>query len=148
MSAAARQAKQRRPKRGQVQHFHLPSVHIRNEGGGFDYEEDLYLGRGQIERVIRLTAVEHGQIVLARLTRDVLCEEELAELREILPELMQEGDPTVAAEMEERGRREFARQLRIAGGAEGACRSCGCSETRACSGGCIWVTPHLCSRCL
>lgn len=27
------------------------------------------------------------------------------------------------------------------------CRSCGCTELRACVGGCSWVTRGLCSRC-
>ena len=27
------------------------------------------------------------------------------------------------------------------------CRVCGCSEDRACPGGCYWVEPDLCSTC-
>lgn len=27
------------------------------------------------------------------------------------------------------------------------CRSCACSDTNACPGGCTWVEPDLCSRC-
>jgi len=27
------------------------------------------------------------------------------------------------------------------------CRVCGCTETRACEGGCWWVEPDLCSAC-
>ncbi len=42
---------------------------------------------------------------------------------------------------------EGARQLRIAAGNEHRCRDCGCSESRACDGGCVWATPNLCSRC-
>ncbi len=42
---------------------------------------------------------------------------------------------------------ELARQERINAGLEDACRMCGCSATRACEGGCIWVEPDLCSRC-
>ena len=42
---------------------------------------------------------------------------------------------------------EEQRQLRIWAGKEHACRVCGCSESRACSGGCIWAEPDLCSRC-
>ena len=30
---------------------------------------------------------------------------------------------------------------------EHRCRDCGCSESRACDGGCVWATPNLCSRC-
>lgn len=28
-----------------------------------------------------------------------------------------------------------------------ACEKCGCTEERACPGGCSWVRPGLCSRC-
>lgn len=28
-----------------------------------------------------------------------------------------------------------------------ACRCCGCTDDRACQGGCYWVTTGLCSRC-
>ena len=42
---------------------------------------------------------------------------------------------------------ESMRQLRIAGGDEPSCRVCGCSESRACEGGCLWATKTLCSRC-
>lgn len=31
--------------------------------------------------------------------------------------------------------------------AEPRCRACGCTESRACAGGCYWVVPGLCSRC-
>ena len=27
------------------------------------------------------------------------------------------------------------------------CRLCGCTEARACPGGCYWFEPDLCSRC-
>jgi hypothetical protein len=27
------------------------------------------------------------------------------------------------------------------------CRRCGCTDDRACSGGCYWVSADLCSRC-
>lgn len=29
----------------------------------------------------------------------------------------------------------------------GVCRVCGCTDDRACPGGCYWVEPDLCSRC-
>ena len=29
-----------------------------------------------------------------------------------------------------------------------ACRGCGCTQERACEGGCIWVGEELCSTCL
>lgn len=28
------------------------------------------------------------------------------------------------------------------------CQSCGCTEHRPCDGGCAWLTPDLCSRCV
>lgn len=28
-----------------------------------------------------------------------------------------------------------------------ACRVCGCTDDRACPGGCYWVEPDLCSQC-
>jgi hypothetical protein len=43
---------------------------------------------------------------------------------------------------------EAARLSRIAAGEEHACAGCGCSETRACEGGCVWATETLCSRCV
>ncbi|HLK50178.1 MAG TPA: hypothetical protein VKT49_18670 [Bryobacteraceae bacterium] len=42
---------------------------------------------------------------------------------------------------------ELARRRRIAAGLERGCQNCGCSETRACLGGCIWVDQNVCSRC-
>lgn len=29
----------------------------------------------------------------------------------------------------------------------GVCRSCGCTDERACPGGCSWVEEDLCSAC-
>lgn len=149
MSAPARE---RRRGRG-LDRLHLPSVHVRDRSGsGFDYEEDLFIsGRGRrrrVERRIRLVAIERGQPALVRETRDVLCAEEIEALEEVLPVLMDEGNPAAQPIMEECGRKEFARQLRIAAGEETACAGCGCSETRACSGGCCWATATLCSRCV
>jgi hypothetical protein len=31
--------------------------------------------------------------------------------------------------------------------AQRACRVCGCTDDRACPGGCWWVEPDLCSAC-
>ena len=28
------------------------------------------------------------------------------------------------------------------------CRLCGCTDRQACPGGCCWVEPDLCSRCV
>lgn len=135
------------------EHIHLPSVHLRAENGsGFDYDEDLYIrGRGRrrhVYRLVRLVVIEGGQPTLIRETRDVLCPEELDQLAEDLPILMDEGNQAGNAIMQECARKEFARQLRIAQGTEQACGICGCSETRACSGGCIWASKTLCSRCV
>jgi hypothetical protein len=134
-------------------HIHLPSVHIRGDNGsGFDYDEDLFIqGRGRrrrVNRIVRLVIIEDGAPALVRETYDELCTEELARLEDDLPVLMEEGNPAAGASMEECARNEFARQLRIAAGEEQACRRCGCSETRACSGGCIWANDNFCSRCI
>lgn len=142
-------------------HIHLPSIHIRSADGrsGFDYEEDIYVrGRGSrraVLREVKLTAIEAGCVCLDRLTADQLSEEDQRELEESLSFLtatdLLTGEmvyPEAAAEMEKRARFEYQRQLRIASGAEQACAACGCSETRACSGGCIWATRALCSRCV
>ncbi len=29
-----------------------------------------------------------------------------------------------------------------------ACRACGCTDDRACSGGCAWADPKTCTRCV
>lgn len=31
---------------------------------------------------------------------------------------------------------------------EQKCRVCGCTDSNACEGGCYWVEPDLCSRCV
>ena len=134
-------------------HIHLPSVHVRDEDQqhGYDYEEDIYVfGRGwrHIERIVRFVAIQGGAPTLIRETRDRLCPEELAQLREDLPYLMEEGNPAARAAMEECARKEIERQRRIAAGVEQVCARCGCSESRGCSGGCCWATESLCSRCV
>jgi hypothetical protein len=131
-----------------VGHIHLPSVHVRADGSGFDYDQDLYSYPGRIERVVSLVVIEHGRPVLARETFDVLCPDDVADLEADLPALMDEANTEAREAMELIAREEFARQLRIARGAEAACGGCGCSETRACSGGCVWVNERRCSRCV
>lgn len=42
---------------------------------------------------------------------------------------------------------ERGRQARIAAGKETACRGCGCSESRACPGGCAWLSAGWCTAC-
>ena len=139
-------------------HIHLPSVHVRSGDGrhGYDYEEDLYRrGHGRrrrVERIIRLAIVENDRPILIRETFDVLCADELANLMESLPALLEtdiqgESSPEIAEHMQLRAQLEFERQIRIAAGTESACARCGCSETRSCSGGCLWLTSTLCSRC-
>lgn len=39
------------------------------------------------------------------------------------------------------------RTLRYPPMGEMVCRGCGCSDNRACPGGCFWAAPNLCSRC-
>jgi hypothetical protein len=131
-----------------VDHIHLPSVHIRSGGDGFDYDEDLYVRGREVTREVKLVIWSAGVAALERLTVDHLCDEEIAGLDESLGSLLVEGDPEAEACMEERARNEYARQLRILAGQEQVCFVCGCSESRACSGGCIWATARLCSRCL
>jgi hypothetical protein len=150
MTAPARTPRARpvRKREAAPQHLHLPSVHVRAENGtGFDYDEDLYVRGQQVERIIRFVAIEYGAPTLIRETRDVLCPEELASFEELLPILMQEGNPAAQEAMEERARWEFARQLRISHGLEHACAKCGCSESKSCSGGCCWFSETICSRC-
>lgn len=35
----------------------------------------------------------------------------------------------------------------IIDGRQRVCRGCGCTDARACPGGCYWAAPGLCSRC-
>src|ERR1700694_620630 len=104
MTSPARQrSRPVRKREAAPQHIHLPSVHIRSENGvGFDYDEDLYLRGGRVERVIRLVAIEGEAPVLIRETRDVLCPAELSNLEEALPMLMEEGNPEAEEAMEGR----------------------------------------------
>ena len=54
----------------------------------------------------------------------------------------------VARDIREHLNAEEAYLERVTSGAERVCHGCGCSETRACSGGCIWATATHCSRCV
>ncbi len=130
------------------QHFHLPSVHV--VVSGFDYSEDLYITgsgpRQRIEREVTVVLYEAGEAIV-RQTRDVLCAEDWAQLQTELPVLMEEGNISAEAAMQDVAREEYARQIRISAGEEKACAGCGCSATRACSGGCIWLNETRCSRC-
>lgn len=40
-----------------------------------------------------------------------------------------------------------ANRLSLVQSARRACRECGCTQNRACPGGCWWVEPDLCSAC-
>lgn len=42
---------------------------------------------------------------------------------------------------------EIERRDRIEAGLEHQCMFCGCSDSKACPGGCIWIRPNVCSRC-
>ncbi len=146
-----KRAAKSKPKRKRIaaDHIHLPSVHIRAHNGvGLNYEENFFHRGGRWERVIRLEILRGNAPALVRETFDVLCTQELAGLHEVLPILMDKRNPAAKPIMEEAARREFERQVRIAGGQEIACVNCGCSETRSCSGGCCWATETLCSRCV
>lgn len=139
------------PARKLEGHIHLPSVHVRKNGSGFDYDEDIYIAQGrrrQAKRIVRFVAIEEGQPQLVRQTYDVLSDEEFAALQVNLDWLMDEHDPETTVHMQERAYAEFHRQQAIAAGEETACRGCGCSDSRACSGGCVWAMPALCSRCV
>jgi hypothetical protein len=118
---------------------------------GLEKTPEYITGRGRrqrVERVVTFAAIEGGHPTLMRRTVDVLCPEELERLEDALPFLMDEGNPELIAAMEDRARKEFARQIRIAAGQEKVCSGCGCSESRACSGNCLWATENLCSRCV
>jgi hypothetical protein len=141
-------------------HIHLPSIHIRwgeERRAGFDYEEDIYVekaGSGRtVKRFITMTVLDGaGDVSFTRRTSDVLCPEEQADLEESLDlltetDVLGDVDPVAKEEMEKRARFEYERQMRIIAGVEKACQVCWCSETRACSGGCIWAKPTICSRC-
>jgi hypothetical protein len=133
-------------------HIHLPSVHVRSGGIGFDYSEDLFVrrrGRKQfVERRVRLECFSESGGPLIRETVDVLSPEELAEIEGNLLALMDEENPDTQVLMQRRAEAEFERQRRIEAGVEQACRSCGCSNSRSCSLGCVWATQTLCSRCV
>lgn len=133
--------------------IHLPSVHVRNEDGdGLDYEENLFvrrqLGRVIVKRVTSFAFVRAGHPFGERETLDELCPDEVRFYRDFMPLLMDDGNEEAQQWMQQRAEAELERQIRIAEDAEQACASCGCSETRACSGGCIWATTTLCSRCV
>lgn len=131
--------------------IHLPSVHKRGMEGriaGYDYSEDSVIAGDHAERTLTFTALNaDGSVIFERKTRDVLGVWELQEFRDNLPFLMDEADPELQLYMEERAHREFTRQVRIIVGRETACVRCGCSDSRSCSGGCLWATATLCSRC-
>jgi hypothetical protein len=55
-----------------------------------------------------------------------------------------------AAVLDVNGQHELAEQCREYARSftgPGTCSSCGCTDERACEGGCSWVTPTLCSAC-
>lgn len=41
---------------------------------------------------------------------------------------------------------QFNELVRALGGTP-QCAACGCTEARACRGGCYWVAPERCSKC-
>lgn len=136
-------------RRALPQHIHLPSVHVRTKGAGFDYDYDLYMGNvRRMRRIITFRLIAPGGVEVVRVTEDDVCLEEAADIIEDLPILMDESNPEAQAAMQTLASLEFERQARIAAGAEHSCFRCGCSESKSCSGGCWWLTPNLCSRCV
>lgn len=55
-----------------------------------------------------------------------------------------EIDPYTVIELEDLAPEKLAG---IAAAAEMRCAVCGCSDSQACRGGCIWASDGLCSRC-
>lgn len=76
-----------------------------------------------------------------------------ADIEAALAELESKDTPWAAlAKLEPRARERIFAMLeeRMAEEDESdpACRVCGCTEERACPGGCWWVEPDLCSECV
>lgn len=132
-----------------MSHWHLPSVHVENQDGtGYDYEENLFREKGnKFVRVTTLTVHFPNGPDSTFETTDTLCDAERKELSQNLTWLMQRGNAQAEAFMKMRAEHEVERQKRIAAGAEHRCTVCGCSESRSCSGGCIWITNAICSKC-
>ncbi len=134
-------------RRPRIPDIHLPSVHFRGEDGdAYDYEEDYLIGQRGTHRIVRVTLITDS-LQIRRLTHDVLCEEDLANFNADMPWLAEPDNEIAGQIMRERAEAEVRRQLRIAEQLERVCSNCGCSETRACSGGCGWASPTICSRC-
>lgn len=134
----------------EILHVHPPSVHVRFDGGaGYDYEMDLYFHGGNtdvVEKLERFAVIEGGREKAAIVTFDSLVPEDVMRWLPLLPMLL-EGGAEAMKFVEQLASAEFDRQVRISNGAENRCMSCGCSESRACSGGCAWAKPKLCTRC-
>lgn len=80
---------------------------------------------------------------ILRLTRDALAEVKLQaaarpemDLHRVLDRVMSELTNAASLPWEA-----------VPGAAVRTCTGCGCTDARACEGGCYWVGPTLCSRC-
>lgn len=150
MASPAHVPRRRRAKREQPTHFHFPSVHVRQaDGFGYDYQEDVYVRDSETAELVTTFGFVSGEVQCSPfVTRTVLRGDDLAAFAELLPRMMDEGDEESQAYMQARAKAECERHLRIVAGVETRCASCGCSESRSCSGGCVWATRALCSRCV
>lgn len=149
MASPAYVPRRRRAKREEASHFHFPSVHVRRRDGfGYDYQEDVYVRDSEAELVTTFAFVAGETPSTPFVTRTILRGEDLAASAALLPRMMEEEDEEAQAYMQARAEVECQRHLRIVAGIETRCASCGCSESRSCSGGCVWATRSLCSRCV
>jgi len=113
-------------------HVHMPSVHVRRaDGSGLDIEEDLYFD-DDVRPGLRGDPHEVADFALRFLAESLGLND--AELAMVVGSI-----EYVAGE---------ARAERMAAAGDRQCANCGCTESRACPGGCIWATETLCSRCV
>jgi hypothetical protein len=125
-------------------------VHVRRpDGSGYDYEENVFIPDGNPwhggHRVLSLLMLSPDGTETLRETREHV-DLDFDSLQD-LGRMTAEGDLEAQEVMQDLAEQEYKRQTRIAAGIEHACAGCGCSESRACPGGCVWATRTLCSRC-
>jgi hypothetical protein len=112
--------------------IHMPSLHARfADGSGFDYEENLELD-GSVRPGLSGGPREVAEWAINDLAdRNGLSDAEVA--------LVLGSIQFAVAE---------AQAARRAAAGERRCAKCGCSNSHACPGGCVWATDTLCSRCV
>jgi hypothetical protein len=109
-----------------VSHVHMPSVHVRNgDGSGFDYTEDLVLD-GDVRPGLRGTPQQVAEWAIGELAERF--DLSVAEVALVVGSIQ-----FVASEA------QAARMAATAAG-ERQCADCGCSNSHACPGGCVWAT--------